>query len=269
MRGTFRALRSICAGPFVPSWTKDRHAADARALGHGRSRSHMKAVGCLSRLSRSGLTLAAPAPAQGPVLCYCYCGLTTFPPCSEEACKTVCGYGGGEGGGGRGGGAAQTGTAAPWHLTVPGAGLTIRTKEGHAGWPSADARSMPRAATIEACRINDPSLAEGRRQPRGHLHRDKVRRRLTRMVRPVHPQTAQRRRQRLGIGSGPDLCRTGHSRLRELQAESRRRVRGGRPDGGSAESVRRQDVQRVPHVPVQSHRARRGSPMSVQATPVG
>ena len=30
--------------------------------------------------------------AQRPVLCGCYCGRTTAPPCSEAACKAICGY---------------------------------------------------------------------------------------------------------------------------------------------------------------------------------
>jgi hypothetical protein len=38
------------------------------------------------------LFAAAPAHAQRAVLCGCYCGKTTAPPCSDAACKAVCGY---------------------------------------------------------------------------------------------------------------------------------------------------------------------------------
>lgn len=42
---------------------------------------------------------AAPASAQGrAVSCGCYCGVVLSPPCSDDACKTACGYGGGSSG---------------------------------------------------------------------------------------------------------------------------------------------------------------------------
>lgn len=38
----------------------------------------------------------APAAAQGrAVSCGCYCGVVLSPPCSDDACKSACGYGGG------------------------------------------------------------------------------------------------------------------------------------------------------------------------------
>ena len=112
------------------------------------------------------LALASPAPAQGPVLCYCYCGLTTFPPCSEEACKTVCGYGGGEGGGGRGGGAAQI-----WYcraLAPDGSwGWAYDPNEGRARRLAlSGCQKHAEGCVIEACRINDPSLAQAPSSPR-------------------------------------------------------------------------------------------------------
>ncbi len=37
-----------------------------------------------------------PAAAQGrAVSCGCYCGVVLSPPCSDDACKSACGYGGG------------------------------------------------------------------------------------------------------------------------------------------------------------------------------
>ena len=43
--------------------------------------------------------LAVPASAQGrAVSCGCYCGVVLSPPCSDDACKAACGYGGGSSG---------------------------------------------------------------------------------------------------------------------------------------------------------------------------
>src|SRR5579884_2861204 len=71
------------------------------------------------------LGFATPAKAQGAVLCTCYCGARLYPPCSEEACKSACGYseprqGGGEGGGGGGGRVTRppANPCARWPATV-------------------------------------------------------------------------------------------------------------------------------------------------------
>lgn len=106
------------------------------------------------------LAPAAPARAQGAVLCGCYCGITISPPCSEEACKAACGYS--EGAGGRGGG---SGPAQVYYCRAV-------APNGAWGWASSSRESWARqnalagcrkhadGCQIEDCRINDPTLAQ-------------------------------------------------------------------------------------------------------------
>jgi hypothetical protein len=101
-----------------------------------------------------------PVLAQGAVLCGCYCGITISPPCSEEACKAACGYS--EGGSGRGG---ESGPAQVYYCRAV-------APSGAWGWASSSRESWARqnalagcrkhadGCQIEACRINDPSLAQ-------------------------------------------------------------------------------------------------------------
>lgn len=106
------------------------------------------------------LALAGPALAQGAVLCGCYCGITIYPPCSEQACKAACGYDAGEGGSGRGGGSVQL-----WYcraLAPNGAwGWAYSSNEATARQSAlSGCRKHADGCQIEACRINDPSLAQ-------------------------------------------------------------------------------------------------------------
>jgi hypothetical protein len=106
------------------------------------------------------LVLAAVAQAQVAVRCMCYCGVTIYPPCSEEACKAACGWD--EGGGGRKGGG---GPAQIWYCRAV-------APDGAWGWASSSKESWARqnalagcrkhadGCRIEDCRINDPTLAQ-------------------------------------------------------------------------------------------------------------
>lgn len=104
------------------------------------------------------LAPATHAVAQSAVSCDCYCGITTSPPCSEQACKSACGWTQD----GRGGG-QQSGPTRLWYCRAV-------TGKGGAGWAwSPDLDTARQSAlnycrkygrcTIEACRVNDPSLA--------------------------------------------------------------------------------------------------------------
>lgn len=106
------------------------------------------------------LALAAPAQAQTAVRCMCYCGVTIFPPCSEEACKTACGWDGG--GGGRGG---ESGPAQTYYCrAVAPNGAWGWAHSSRESWARQNAlagcRKHAEGCVIEACRINDPSLAQ-------------------------------------------------------------------------------------------------------------
>jgi hypothetical protein len=106
------------------------------------------------------LAAATPALAQSAVLCGCYCGITISPPCSEQACKAACGWRSGDGSrGGDGGGSTQL-----WYCRALG-------RNNGYGWawsPNqnwarqralSECQERTRGCVIEACRINDPSLA--------------------------------------------------------------------------------------------------------------
>lgn len=104
--------------------------------------------------------LAAAAPAQVAVRCTCYCGITIYPPCSEQACKAACGWD--EGGGGQRGG---SGPAQIWYCRAV-------APNGAWGWASSSRESWARqnalagcrkhadGCRIDDCRINDATLAQ-------------------------------------------------------------------------------------------------------------
>ena len=103
---------------------------------------------------------ASRALGQGAVLCGCYCGIMISPPCSEQACKAACGYS--EGGGSR------QGSEGPVQIHY----CRAVAPDGSWGWASSSRESWARqnalagcrkhadGCRIEACRINDPSLAQ-------------------------------------------------------------------------------------------------------------
>jgi hypothetical protein len=108
------------------------------------------------------LAPASPARAQSAVACGCYCGITISPPCSEQACKDACGWRGGAGGGG--GGSTQL-----WYcraLAPNGASGWAWSSNPATARQSAlgECQQRARGCVIEACRVNDPSLA---RAPQG------------------------------------------------------------------------------------------------------
>lgn len=122
---------------------------------------------CLSVLLIAGVE--RPARAQSAVACMCYCGITISPPCSEQACKAACGWRGDDGGSGDGG---TRGSSQIWYCrAVAPNGAWGWAYSPNRGWASSQAlkecRNGGRGCAIEACRINDPSLAKapsGKRQ---------------------------------------------------------------------------------------------------------
>lgn len=109
-----------------------------------------------------------PARAQSAVSCGCYCGITISPPCSEQACKAACGWRDGDSG--RGG--SQSGPARVWYCRALAPNGTTY------GWGSSSSQDNARqralsecqrrasGCTIDACRVNDPSLASAPRKTR-------------------------------------------------------------------------------------------------------
>lgn len=123
---------------------------------------HLALLACLAILLLAALS---PAQAQVPVACGCYCGTTISPPCSEQACKNACGWrGGGDNRGGSRGGRTQL-----WYCrALASNGAAGWAWSGNLNWARqralTECRQRGRRCAIEACRINDPSLA---RLPRG------------------------------------------------------------------------------------------------------
>ncbi len=106
------------------------------------------------------LALATVAPAQVAVRCMCYCGEYIFPPCSEEACKAACHWD--PGGGSRGG---ESGPAQIFYCRAVAPdgswGWAYDPRESRAAQQAlAGCRKHADGCRLEACRINDPSLAQ-------------------------------------------------------------------------------------------------------------
>jgi hypothetical protein len=108
------------------------------------------------------LGLAAPALAQSPAACGCYCGIVISPPCSEQACKQACGWNSGDGGDNNG---IESGPTQLWYCRAV-------APDGAWGWAWSPDQSWARRSSLnecqrrasgcalDACRINDPSLSK-------------------------------------------------------------------------------------------------------------
>ncbi len=107
------------------------------------------------------LVLPAVVRPQGAVRCMCYCGTYLYPPCSEEACKAACNWNQGGGRGGQGGGGSEqiyycraVAPSGAW-------GWAYSWRESEARQNAiAGCRKHADGCAIEACAINDPSLAQ-------------------------------------------------------------------------------------------------------------
>jgi hypothetical protein len=111
------------------------------------------------------LAPATAARAQGAVLCVCYCGISILPPCSEQACKDACHYDDGRGSEG------PSGPTQTWYcraLAPNGAwGWGYSSNPGRARQIAVgECQKRADGCEIEACRVNDPSLAQAPSRPR-------------------------------------------------------------------------------------------------------